>query len=50
MDAAAGELYAVYAALGRSERCQDRVYDAPHRFNARMQEEAFAWLEQWLRR
>jgi dienelactone hydrolase len=50
MDAAAGKLQSVYAALGRSERYQHRVYDAPHQFNAAMQEDAFAWLEKWLRR
>jgi cephalosporin-C deacetylase-like acetyl esterase len=50
MDAAAEQLRAVYAALGRSDRYQHRLYDVPHQFNAAMQNEAFAWLEQWLRK
>ena len=24
------------------------LYDAPHRFDLAMQEEAFAWLDRWL--
>lgn len=50
MDAAAEKLRAVYAALGRPERYQHRLYDVPHQFSAPMQEEAFAWLEKSLRR
>jgi dienelactone hydrolase len=50
MDGAAEKLRAVYAAQGRPDRYQSRVYDVPHQFNAAMQEEAFAWLEKWLRR
>ena len=50
MDAAAEKLRAVYATLGRPDRYRDRLYDAPHQFNAAMQDEAFAWLETWLRR
>ena len=49
MDAAAEKIRAVYSALGRAERYQYRYYDVPHQFNAGMQEEAFAWLEKWLR-
>jgi dienelactone hydrolase len=49
MDAAAGKIGVVYSALGRAERYQYRYYDVPHQFNAGMQEEAFAWLEKWLR-
>jgi cephalosporin-C deacetylase-like acetyl esterase len=48
MDAAAEKIGAVYSALGRAERYQYRYYDAPHQFNAAMQEEAFAWLQKWL--
>ena len=50
MDAAAEKIRAVYSVLGRAERYQYRYYDVPHQFNATMQEEAFAWLEKWLRR
>jgi len=49
MDAAAEKIRAVYSALGRAERHQYRYYDVPHQFNVAMQEEAFAWLEKWLR-
>ncbi len=49
MDAAADKIGAVYAALGRSDRYQYKYYDVPHQFNVAMQEEAFAWLEKWLR-
>jgi cephalosporin-C deacetylase-like acetyl esterase len=48
MEAAAEKLRAVYAALGRPERYRAKFYDAPHQFNAEMQEEAFGWLSQWL--
>ena len=49
MDAAAGKIGAVYAALGRADRYQYKYYDVPHQFNKAMQEEAFAWLQKWLR-
>ena len=49
MDAAAGKIGAVYAALGRADRYQYKYYDVPHQFNVAMQEDAFAWLEKWLR-
>ncbi|NWG12171.1 MAG: acetylxylan esterase [Acidobacteria bacterium] len=49
MDAAAEKIGAVYSALGHAERYRYRYYDVPHQFNAAMQEEAFAWLEKWLR-
>jgi dienelactone hydrolase len=49
MDAAAGKIQAVYGALGQAGRYQSKFYDVPHQFNAGMQEEAFAWLEKWLR-
>jgi hypothetical protein len=50
MDAAAEKIGAVYSALGQAERYQYRYYEVPHQFNATMQEEAFAWLEKWLRK
>jgi len=49
MDAAAEKIRAVYADLKRPERYQSKFYDVPHQFNAAMQEEAFAWLEKWLK-
>jgi dienelactone hydrolase len=39
----------VYAKAGLTERYQYRFYDVPHQFNATMQDDAFAWLDRWLR-
>ncbi|MCS6953237.1 MAG: hypothetical protein RMK57_07180 [Bryobacterales bacterium] len=50
MERAVAKIQAVYADLQRPERFRAKFYDAPHEFNVQMQEEAFAWLEQWLRR
>jgi dienelactone hydrolase len=49
MQAAADKIRGVYADLKRPERFQSRFYDVPHQFNVQMQEDAFAWLERWLR-
>ena len=48
MESAAEKIRAVYANLKRPERYRSKFYDVPHQFNVEMQEEAFAWLEQWL--
>ena len=48
MEAAARKIEAVYADQKHPERFQARFYDVPHQFDARMQEDAFAWLEKWL--
>ncbi len=48
MESAAEKIRAVYADLKRPERYRSKFYDVPHQFNVAMQEEAFAWLEQWL--
>jgi len=50
MEMAADKIRAVYADLKRPEHFRSTLYDVPHQFNARMQEEAFAWLEKWLGR
>ncbi len=42
-------LAALYAKAGLCERFACRFYDAPHQFNVKMQEEAFAWLDRWLK-
>lgn len=42
-------LAALYAKAGLGERFACRFYDAPHQFNLEMQEEAFAWLDRWLK-
>lgn len=49
MEAAAEKIRAVYADLKRPERFRSKFYDVPHQFNVEMQEEAFAWLERWLK-
>jgi dienelactone hydrolase len=49
MTQAARKLRRVWEALGRPERFRVENYDAPHEFNAEMQENAFAWLEKWLK-
>lgn len=50
MEKAAEKIRAVYQDLKRPERYRSEFYDVPHQFNARMQEDAFAWLEKWLGR
>jgi dienelactone hydrolase len=42
------KLHACYRKAGAPERCRTRLYDAPHEFNLEMQEEAWAWLNQWV--
>jgi dienelactone hydrolase len=37
-----------YQKAGLSERIKTSLYDAPHEFNAQMQEEACAWLKRWV--
>jgi len=41
-------LETVYAKVGAADRFKGHLYDAPHEFNAAMQEEAWAWLRKWL--
>lgn len=40
----------VWDSQGAGARLDTRLYDAPHEFNAAMQDEAFPWLDQNLRR
>jgi hypothetical protein len=42
------KLSACYAKEGVAERFRGRLYDAPHEFNAEMQQEAWGWLARWL--
>ena len=39
----------VFAKAGAAERLDFRHYPGPHKFDAPMQEDAFAWFERWLR-
>jgi dienelactone hydrolase len=50
MEAAALKIQKVYQSLGRPDKYRSKFYDAPHQFNVEMQEDAFEWLEAWLRR
>jgi dienelactone hydrolase len=43
------KLSACYAKAGVPDRFRGRLYDAPHEFNAEMQEESWRWLETWLK-
>jgi hypothetical protein len=50
MDAAVDKISNVYATLKQSGRFKALYYDVPHQFNAAMQEDAFDWLERWLKK
>jgi dienelactone hydrolase len=39
----------VWDSQGVGDRLHVRLWDVPHEFNAEMQEEAFAWLDRWLK-
>src|SRR5262249_20953617 len=41
------KLTACYAKAGQPERFRGRLYEAPHEFNAAMQQEAWDWLARW---
>lgn len=49
MESAAEKIRAVFADLKHPERFRSKFYDVPHQFNVEMQEEAFAWLDRWLK-
>lgn len=40
---------AIYRKAGAPEMFQGRFYDEPHTFSIAMQEEAFEWLDRWLK-
>lgn len=39
----------VYDELGAANRYEYKFFDVPHQFNIEMQEEAFKWLDHWLK-
>ena len=39
----------VYKKAGASDRYKASFYDGPHKFDADMQKEAFAWFDRWLK-
>ena len=50
MRAAGEKIGQVYERMDAAERFSCRYYDVPHSLTVEMQEEAFAWLERWLRK
>lgn len=42
-------LASVYAKAGAAERYKCGFYDGPHKFDAAMQKDAFAWFDRWLK-
>lgn len=49
MDRAIQKITAVYSDLKKSDRFEGKYYDVPHQFDVQMQEDAFNWLERWLK-
>jgi dienelactone hydrolase len=49
MEQAANKISRVYENLGHAEHFRVTFYDAPHEFNVSMQNDAFNWLEKWLK-
>jgi len=45
VERAMGTVRTVYERAGVPERLAGTIYDAPHEFNATMQDDAFAWLD-----
>ncbi|MBL8291223.1 MAG: hypothetical protein JNN08_05280, partial [Bryobacterales bacterium] len=49
MDAAVEKIRAVYIDLKQPDRFHAKFYDVPHQFNVDMQNEAFDFLDRWLK-
>jgi hypothetical protein len=49
MKASVDKLARIYAKAGVPERFRSSFYDVPHSFTPDMQEEAFDWLDKWLK-
>ncbi len=43
------KIEAIYAKAGASSKFQGQFYDQPHIFSIKMQEDAFDWLDRWLK-
>jgi dienelactone hydrolase len=50
MEASVEKIAAVYAKASIKDRFAGRFYDVPHRFDVAMQDEAFAWLDEQLKK
>jgi dienelactone hydrolase len=49
MQSAVAKLERIYAKAGIPERFRGAFHDLPHKFSPPMQEEAFDWLDRWLK-
>ncbi len=49
MERADAILQEVFAKAGAAERYRGSFYDGPHKFDREMQEEAFGWMDRWLK-
>ena len=49
MNGAERKLTAVYGKMGAPDHFKCNYYDVPHSLDVRMQDDAIAWLEQWLK-
>ena len=50
MEQALAKIGAIYEKAGARDRFAGRFYNVPHRFDVAMQEDAFAWLDRYLKR
>ena len=49
MEESSEKLAAIYKKAGAPERFQSRFYDLRHTFSRQMQDDAFDWLDRWLK-
>jgi dienelactone hydrolase len=49
MQDACEKLEKLYGSFGMPDRVQSNFYDNGHQFNVRMQQDAFEWLDRWLK-
>ena len=49
LKAATSKLERIYAKAGHRDRFQSTFHDEPHSFRPAMQDQAFAWLDRWLK-
>ena len=49
VDAAYARMHKVWDSRGAGDRLMTKRWDVGHVFNVEMQEEAFAWLDRWLK-
>jgi hypothetical protein len=49
MRGSVSKLERIFQKAGIPDRFQGRFYDVPHSFTPSMQEDAFKWLDRWLK-